>query len=90
MCLLEGRINGRQLSVHHIIPIRQDPERKMDDDNLITLCHDHHEEVEGNPVYVGLLSRLAVTPPARILDEVVKKARTGLTAPAPVPGTESE
>ncbi len=77
LCLYEGRITSRRLSVHHITPIKEDPERKLDDDNLITLCEEHHEEVEGKPEYVSLLYKLAATPPARLLDQIIKRNKTG-------------
>ena len=35
-----------QLSVHHIVPISEDYDKRLDDDNLITLCSVHHELAE--------------------------------------------
>lgn len=34
------------LSVHHIIPIVEEWDRRLDNDNLITLCRRHHEMAE--------------------------------------------
>ena len=57
-CLLGlGTIKGRQynydnLEVHHIIPIEQEENLKLDNDNLVTLCAEHHEEAES-----GIISR---------------------------------
>jgi len=31
------------VEVHHIIPINEDYDRRLDDDNLITLCQMHHK-----------------------------------------------
>lgn len=44
--------NDRRLSVHHIINARKfdDPEKRNDMDNLVTLCHKHHMEWEGIPL----------------------------------------
>ena len=67
LCLYEGRINGRDLSIHHIDPIRRYPDRKLDNDNLITLCRDHHQQADADEIAKGLLFRLALTPPAKLL-----------------------
>lgn len=34
------------LSVHHAIPISEDWEKRLDDDNLLTVCSMHHEMAE--------------------------------------------
>ena len=46
VCLLAGIINSNDLSVHHIIPLKDDYDRRLDNDNLITLCRYHHEAAE--------------------------------------------
>lgn len=33
-------------SVHHIVPLAEDFDRRLDDDNLISLCAYHHEQAE--------------------------------------------
>lgn len=38
------------LSVHHAIPIATDWERRLDNDNLITLCSMHHEMAENGEI----------------------------------------
>lgn len=38
--------NWNNLSVHHIIPLTEDFDRRLDNYNLITLCRAHHEEAE--------------------------------------------
>lgn len=46
---LEGTVRKYEyetLEVHHIIPIEEEPQRQLDDDNLITLCRTHHEMAE--------------------------------------------
>ena len=67
MCLADGLITRHGLSVHHIVPIAQDESRRLDDSNLITLCRRHHELVEGDERYAGLLTRLASIPPGKLL-----------------------
>ena len=46
VCLSAGVINSTDLSVHHIVPLKVDYDRKLDNDNLITLCRYHHEAAE--------------------------------------------
>lgn len=54
MCLcclaeLEGtetKYNTEALEVHHIVPLREDIEKKDDNENLITVCKLHHEMCE--------------------------------------------
>lgn len=40
------RYTYNQLEVHHIIPIEEDYSKRLDDDNLITLCNMHHKMAE--------------------------------------------
>ena len=63
MCLDEGYINNKNLSVHHIVPIAEAEDKRLDDDNLITLCEHHHQLVEGDEHYTGYLATLATLPP---------------------------
>lgn len=38
--------NHNDLSVHHAVPIEEDPQLRLEDDNLLTLCGRHHEMAE--------------------------------------------
>lgn len=38
--------NYDKLEVHHITPVEQDYNRRLDNDNLITLCSYHHKMAE--------------------------------------------
>jgi 5-methylcytosine-specific restriction endonuclease McrA len=38
--------NYDKLEVHHITPIEQDYNKRLDNDNLITLCNYHHKMAE--------------------------------------------
>ena len=40
------RYTYRELEVHHIVPIEEDYSKRLDSDNLITLCRYHHEMAE--------------------------------------------
>lgn len=44
------RYNTRNLSVHHIIPIEEDYDKRLDDNNLITVCNVHHEMCESGEI----------------------------------------
>lgn len=45
-----NEINTINLSVHHIVPIEEDFELKLDESNLITVCGKHHEMCEANEI----------------------------------------
>ena len=46
----ETRYNTADLSVHHIIPIKEDYDRKNDETNLITVCRLQHEMCEAGTI----------------------------------------
>ncbi len=50
VCLSKGKLNCTELETHHIIPLEEDYERRLDNDNLITLCHRHHEQAENGNI----------------------------------------
>ena len=45
-----NRISYEDVSVHHIIPIEEDPSLAYDDRNCITLCRMHHEMAESGDI----------------------------------------
>lgn len=47
------------LEVHHIIPLKNDYNLRLDDENLITLCKKHHEMAEAGEIPTALLKRIA-------------------------------
>lgn len=47
------------LSVHHIIPLYKDWDKRLDNDNLITLCLFHHEMAECGEIYEEELLQIA-------------------------------
>ena len=57
------RYNPGTLSVHHIIPMSEDWSRRLDGDNLITLCSKHHEQAERGIYSKEILFELAERPP---------------------------
>lgn len=50
ICLSENIFNYKNLSVHHITPISEDWNRRLDNNNLITLCETHHRECESGKI----------------------------------------
>lgn len=52
MCVAEGRLDGKRqydpqiLEVHHIIPVKEDWDLRLQKNNLITLCKKHHTDAE--------------------------------------------
>lgn len=52
------KYNGQGLSVHHIISLACDFEKRFDNDNLITLCRYHHEQAEKGNIKAEALREL--------------------------------
>ena len=52
------RLNTENLSVHHIVPIQADYSKRLDSDNLITLCPVHHELAESGQISAEVLRKL--------------------------------
>lgn len=44
------QINFDKLEVHHITPINEDYDKRLDNDNLITLCNYHHKLAEAGHI----------------------------------------
>lgn len=63
MCIKEGRITNRDLSVHHIIPLQEDFDKRLDDSNLITLCERHHRMAERGKIQRTELLELVCNTP---------------------------
>ncbi len=49
-CKEHGQYEYRNLSVHHITPIAEDFDRRLDDENLVTLCDLHHKQAESGEI----------------------------------------
>lgn len=46
------------LSVHHAVSVEEDYEKRLDDDNLITLCGKHHEMAESGEIPLELIKEI--------------------------------
>lgn len=44
------QFNYKELDVHHIIPINEDYNKRLDNDNLITLCRYHHKMADDGKI----------------------------------------
>ena len=52
------KYNCERLGVHHIESLEDAWHKRLDDNNLITLCEDHHNIAEGSPAFNELVKRL--------------------------------
>ena len=43
-----NQYNYDKLEVHHIMPVNEDYNKRLDNENLITLCNFHHKMAEHN------------------------------------------
>ena len=50
---------GIDIEVHHIVKVREDETRLLDNLNLICLCKDHHEQADNNEIDKDYLIELA-------------------------------
>lgn len=66
----QPHIEPANLSVHHIIPVSENWDGRFEEDNLVTLCRDHHEQAEE-----GEISR-------RKLLDLLKRHASGEIPPA--------
>ena len=42
--------NSKDLEVKHNVPINEDYNKRLDNDNLLTVCHYHHEMCESGEI----------------------------------------
>lgn len=59
ICLLEGIYNYKELETHHIIKLQDEPNKLLDNYNLICLCKYHHRKADNGEIDKDLLLRLA-------------------------------
>ncbi len=50
--------NFNKLEAHHIVPINEDYSKRLDDDNLVTLCCYHHKLADNNIIPRKILTLL--------------------------------
>lgn len=52
------QFNYKELDVHHIVPINEDYNKRLDNDNLITLCRYHHKMADDGKIPRKKLQKL--------------------------------
>lgn len=55
----EKKYQADGLEVHHILPLKNHYDLRLEDENLITLCKKHHEMAEAGIIPVALLQEIA-------------------------------
>ena len=58
VCRDQGIITYDNLEVHHIIKIKDDNSKFLEDDNLIVLCTNHHKEADRGDLDSEYLQKL--------------------------------
>ena len=59
VCLDEGIYNYKDVEVHHIIKLQDDPDKLLDNENIICLCKYHHKLADNNKLDKDYLLKLA-------------------------------
>ena len=59
VCRQEGRYNYDNLEVHHIVKLKDDTDRLLDNYNLVALCKYHHELADEGKIEASYLEELA-------------------------------
>lgn len=64
VCLAKKVLNLNLVEVHHIVPLAEDFSKRLDDNNLISLCAVHHKAAErGDIAREYLFSLIKQSPP---------------------------
>lgn len=61
--LNRNMVSYKALSVHHIVPLSEDYDKRLDDDNLVTLCSGCHEAAEQGKISRDELRQMIGYPP---------------------------
>ncbi len=69
ICKENNKFTYNNLEVHHIVPLEEDYELRLDDENLITLCTTHHKEADKGDISREHLKKIVGVPPA--YDELI-------------------
>lgn len=71
--------NYNKTEVHHIVSLEQDFDKRLDDDNLITLCAYHHHLAEIGVIPIEILQMLT---PEDVDFKIVKEKAEKMIPPA--------
>ena len=64
-----NQLNWKNLEVHHIVPLCEDYNKRLDNDNLITLCKYHHTMADNGEIPREELFKLISNPPPPLTAE---------------------
>lgn len=53
------QFNSQELEVHHIVPLAEDYDLRLENENLITLCVRHHKMADDGIIPASLLMEIA-------------------------------
>lgn len=59
LCEADRQFETDNISVHHIIPVSEDWDRRLDDNILVSLCDKHHEMAEKGEIQREELLKIA-------------------------------
>ena len=59
VCMAEGDYSKKDLEVHHIVKLKDDPSGFLENENLIALCIRHHKMADDGELSVEYLTSLA-------------------------------
>lgn len=59
VCKDKGIITFNNIEVHHIVKVKDDKSKLLDNENLICLCQEHHKQADNNEIEKEYLLRLA-------------------------------
>ena len=60
VCLDEGIYNYEDIEIHHIEKLQDNPDRLLDNFNLICLCKKHHKLADKGKIDIDYLYKLAL------------------------------
>ena len=60
VCMDEGDYSKKDLEVHHIVKLKDDPSGFLENENLISLCVKHHKMADDGELSVEYLTSLAL------------------------------
>lgn len=59
VCKDKGIITFKDVEVHHIVKVKDDESKLLDNENLICLCQEHHKQADRGDIDQGYLLKLA-------------------------------
>lgn len=70
ICKELGDYSPKEVEVHHIIKLKENPSLLLEDSNLITLCVDHHKAADRGEIDIDYLRELVSKRDSRDVSDV--------------------